>query len=540
MAEQPYPSATGTIPAVSRRAFWAILAIAVGHLVLVWLTRIPGVNWGEDDVGYLLLGQDLRSFHYRELQDVAAPTHARFPPGFPLFIAIFGLPFGDNIDWLLFLGALCTAISIVLVFDATRRVFGEAVGLLTAAVYAIGPASIIDAQRLASEPLFKLLVILGIWALTVRPHAAKFSNIGIFALLGAAMTRTAGVVLLPALILVLLLRREYRRAAVATGAIAAVVGGWMVWTLVAPEAADRRLYTSVVGLRTEAIVEHTTLADRVIERLPYLLTEGIPRALAFFTVPGTSVDNAIWLAVLLVTGVTGLVLMIRRWPEAVLVAGAYGAILITYVYLLRRFIHPVAPFILAGMFAGTAWLANRWLPRLRVVALGTLALALSIGPARRAAAELRIAAACDRSDPANDTDCLDRDKRAYLRLAYFVRDSTPPRSLLFGPNERGLYYHSHRLTINQDRGLKEDSTSLGPYLRGRGVTHVAAAVVGPRGWEGFRLVQKACRDFDLLRGFDERAFLFSVRASRDSAATTDACSATARFTGRGPSDGVDD
>ena len=93
---------------LGRGAILLVLAIAIAHAVTAWLGRTPGFGWGEDDAAYLLLGQSLRHFSYRELQDVGAPIHARFPPVFPLLLAMVGAPVGDNLGVLLAFVALCS------------------------------------------------------------------------------------------------------------------------------------------------------------------------------------------------------------------------------------------------------------------------------------------------------------------------------------------------------------------------------------------------------------------------------------------------
>ena len=99
-----------------------------------------------------------------------------------------------------------------------------------------------------------------------------------------------------------------------------------------------------------------------------------------------------------------------------------------------------------------------------------------------------------------------------------MRDSTPREAIVFVSKERAFFVHSGRKSINQDRGLQEDSASLGPYLRSRGVSFSAVSPVGVRSQQHNALVAKACRDFALARSWSAatREFVSLQRPVRPS------------------------
>ena len=193
------PEAPSPHTPVTRRALTLLSGAAIAHVVLAWLTRIPALSWGEDDAGYILLAQQLRHFGYREVQDIAAPIHARFPPGYPLLIAVLGWPFADATDALLALNMLFSVATIALTYLAARRYLGETIALLTAALFAINPMTVWDSAHVMAEAPFKFLMMLGVWALTREDEDARFAVLAGAAILAAALTRSAGLFLLPAL-----------------------------------------------------------------------------------------------------------------------------------------------------------------------------------------------------------------------------------------------------------------------------------------------------------------------------------------------------
>ena len=242
------------------RATWFALGFAVLHLGLAWMMRDPGFGWGEDNSAFLLLSRELQHFQYRETQDILAPVHARFPPGFPAMLAVVGALVGDRIEPLIAFVALCSAASVLLLFDTVRRVLGEELAVLSTGLYAINSSALGDAGSLMSESPFKLFMLLALWAASRETEGTRFAVIAGGATILAALTRTAGVVFIPALGAYWLWKRRYTW--VVGLALAAVpVAAWLAFSFNAPDASDRRLY--VADLKGS----HETVSDALLTRL---------------------------------------------------------------------------------------------------------------------------------------------------------------------------------------------------------------------------------------------------------------------------------
>lgn len=517
-----------------------LAVVVVVHVILAWWMRLPAVSWGEDDASYIQLAQQLRQLSYREVHDVTAPIHARFPPGYPLIIALAGWLFGDQPDWLVVINTALSVVTILLVYLTSRRHLGEPIALAVSALFALNPSTIFDSGHVMAEAAFKCWMLLGVWALTREAEGARFSVLAGGAIIAAALTRSAGIFLLPALFGYWVLQRRYARAGLLVVASALTVGVWLGWTLLAPDPESRRLYVADLGIATSQPRSRFAFLGDIVMRLPArmrrLSVETIPTTLALPVIPGTGVDNALWLVALVVLGGAGLAVMLRRWTSAALITVSYLILLVIWRYALQRFVNPIVPFLLAALFVGAEWLARRFAPRWGRATLAALFALLLVGAVRADHSWWRLTADCDRSTPSTSRGCWDTSYRVYLRAAQWVRDSTPPDAVFFVNKERAFYYHTARRTINQDRTLQEDSLSLAGYLRERGARYTVAAPVGLRAPEHYWLLASACRDFVVLRSFTERTLVMRLREPGD-AEDSRACGLLAPFRGPRPRPG---
>ncbi|MEO7513651.1 MAG: glycosyltransferase family 39 protein, partial [Gemmatimonadaceae bacterium] len=317
----------------SRRATWLLSGFLLAHAILAWINRIPGISWGEDDAGYLFLARELRQLSYRELQDIALPMHARFPPLYPLIIAVVGWPFGDALNALLLMNTMFSMGAVVLLFLATRRKLGENIALIASGLFAVNPMAVWDSGHLMAESAFKFFVLLGIWALTHEDDHVKFAVLAGAAAIAAALTRTAGVVLLPALFLYWLVNRRYRWATYLFVAGSLTVGVWLAWTFLAPEPEFRRLYVADLGLAGRRHSRLQLLQNTLLhlpDRTRHMVTVVVPFVLALPVIGDTIVDNVLWMLVTASVGFTGVILLVRRWQIAAFVLVFYAALLFVW------------------------------------------------------------------------------------------------------------------------------------------------------------------------------------------------------------------
>ena len=504
-----------------------MIVIALVHLVLAWVVRTPGFGWGEDDATFFLLARDLQSFHYRDIHDVLAPVHARFPPVFPAMLALVGKVTGNRLDVMLAFVGLCSAVSIVLFFDAARRSIGEDIALLMVAVYAINHTALSDAGSLMSEAPFKMFIALALWGAS-RDESARYAAVAVAGVVLAALTRSAGVVFLPALGAYWLLKRRYAWF-LGLAAASLLVVAWLWFTFNAPDADHRRLYVADLrGTQENMFDALARRLERIVPRARRYLTTMIPWTISVPTIPGTIVDNVVWLLLFLVLGLLGMLASFRRWTLAAFFLVAYGGLVLVWRFLFERLVQPIVPLIFAMMLLGCT-VALRKYPRYRFAALLTLSGLLAIGALQRTVPQVAERLACDRSAPADSESCWPGPEREFLALANWVRDSTPSDAVFLVSKERTFYVQSGRKTINQDRAHEEDSASIGGFLRSRGVTFTVLTPVGILAKTQGELLGKSCRDFDLVRQFTARTMLFRVRPEPSASDSTAACEATRAY-----------
>ncbi|HEX6314819.1 MAG TPA: glycosyltransferase family 39 protein, partial [Gemmatimonadaceae bacterium] len=418
---------------------------------------------------------------------------------------------------------------LLLVFDATRRTIGHEVALLVSALYAINPIALNDAGNLMSEAPFKLFLALALWGAVREKEGTRYAFVAGAGVILAALTRTAGVVFLPALAGYWLFKRRY--VWVAGLALASIpVLAWIGFSFNAPDASDRRLY--VADLRGPANSISVSIMKRLGRFIPQTrlyLTEFIPWTLALPTVRGTVVDNVIWLIVTIVLGAAGLIALIRRWTLAALFLVTYAALLMVWRFAFVRLVNPIVPLLLITLIAGGSLLASKFVPRYATQALIVLSALMLIGAGRRTTEELATRLGCDRSAPATSPACWPDPDRELLTLAHWVRDSTPADAVFFVSKERAFFVHSGRKSINQDRALREDAESIGDYLRSRGVSYTVMSPIGIFAGRHARLVTRACREFELVRQFSSRTLLLRVLPEPASTEDTATCAAARAY-----------
>jgi hypothetical protein len=238
-------AARAVAPASSRDVWSSYSADRVAPLVLgaivlavALLTITPWpVGVFQDDAIYVVLAKALASGEgFRMINMPGAPHGTHFPPGYPLVLAVLWKlfpSFPDNIVVFKFLNAGFLAGTAVGTYRFGRLRLGlEPLGAATAAT--VGTISVVVLMItgvVLSEPLYMLLVIP---TLLLAERAAEDGSprtaAGAGALIGVlALVRTVGTFLVPAALLVLLVRRRWRSAAILLCSALVFIVPWQLW-----------------------------------------------------------------------------------------------------------------------------------------------------------------------------------------------------------------------------------------------------------------------------------------------------------------------
>jgi hypothetical protein len=219
-------------------AAWYPLASAalVGAAALAAITAVPvGVTW--DDAVYLVGAKSIATgAGYRFLHLAGAPPAVHFPVVWPALLAVIwklNPSFPDNGVLLKLVNPLLLAAAAALAcrYGARRLDLPSPVAALAAVVFAAAWPLAALAGTLAPEPLFIVTLFL---ALATADAAAdrggwRRAVVAGVAAGAVALVMSAGLALVPALIVSLVVARRSREAVVAAVGAAALLVPWQFW-----------------------------------------------------------------------------------------------------------------------------------------------------------------------------------------------------------------------------------------------------------------------------------------------------------------------
>lgn len=498
------------------RALVLISLLVAIHVVLAWVTRNPGISWGEDDAEYMVLSQELLRGTYAERWDADAPAHARLPPGFPALLAVTNVAFGDHVDAYTLLVLCCSAAALALMFFVVRRQLGDGVALFVAGLTAINYMAVSDAGNVMAEAPFRLWATLTLWAASRENPRTRHLVLAGAAAVVAGLTRSIGVAVIAGLIVHWMLERRWKAVALLlVGSLP--VGLWFLWTLIAPDPNERSLYLHSVMIGVQATSESTNdatwlvLLKRTMGNMIFYTRSLVPVSLSFVGISANPIDNLGWAALAIVTVPLGVRVAWQRWRLLVLVLLFYGAALAVWPWQYERFVSPVTSMLLVLIGAGVVQLFRHRTARAQHLALAGVASFFVLGSLQTGLPKLRDMMACDRSNPLESPTCLTEDRRGLLRLAAYARENTPQDAVFFVPKEGAFYLHSGRRTIREYSLNDVPADSLAAVLLRNGVSYAVVTPIGMfRGYNSINIA-KACRAFDSVAAFEGDAVLLRIR-----------------------------
>ena len=523
-------------PSVGPRGARALGAVAVGlltlHLALGWMLRAPALGAGHDDAVYLLLGRGLFDLSYRSYWIVGAPTATQYPPVYPALLAISGatapggFPHGVALNLLLSTAALG-------IFTALAWRWSPVAAVSALAIAAVNPALLGMAGRVASEPAFGLFLYLTLWCAVVKPDRWY---LGLLAALAAAFSRSIGVAVVAGLFIYWLSQRRWRPAAWMAMVGGLTLGSWFVRAALAPGQLPGQSYLAdaQLGLKgpqkrqrallpapapapaggdtTKAVqppstkrpVENALLRTvgavlrRVRSNISHYATRDIPSVFFVPTLPGTIIDNVLWLVVLIGLGGAGAVALGRANLIGPIVAGCYFAILFVWPYVLERFLIPVIPMIALVLAEGARHAFGRiarWLGPATAAAIAVVLTATGLAQDRRAFAER---AACDRLRPYRSKGCFERVEFGFLQVVADVDRLTPPEAALLTPKAASVYYLIGRRAVGERFAGTLDPDQLDGYLRRQGADYVLVSQIHSDQATIAEILRARCREWQVI------------------------------------------
>lgn len=361
------------------REGWGVLLLALALSAALALARFDSFQVGAfyDDAHYVVLAEALADGHGMRLVSYPeAPPEWAFPPGWPLMLAPVAALFPARYDALKLLSLACWLGSIPLVHRLSAGRLAPPWRWLLTLLVALHPALVQTAGMVMSEAPYLFFSLLALvlferWSeRDGREERQERPGLRTGLLLAAAaaaawaqLVRTVGIALSPAFVAAPLLRRRWRDAALAAGALAACLLPQLAWSLARRGdllSAGYRFHI-FTGSPLDKLGHMAANAREYAVILPDLLVPLFgPRLAPALAGAGLGWVPAALRAALLAGVAIGFALLLRRPRALELYAVAYsGAVLAFWNPVLEsaqeRYLLPLLPFLyLCLLRAGAA------------------------------------------------------------------------------------------------------------------------------------------------------------------------------------------
>ncbi len=525
------PDYTGLIDGrLDGRLMWAIVAVLLLiHAVLAWSGREIAVLTAQDDVRYLLLGESLRDLAYRDLFLVGSPPHNVYPPGYPAFLAPWGMIGSGSFASVIVSNIIFSTAALGLAFAAIRRVWSATGAILCLTCLAVNPFLVARAGGVRSESLYMFLTLLALWALTWKTASPRRPLIAGAAAVLAGLTRTVGVSLIAAIGVGWMLRRRQKAASILIAAAAATVGAWLLWSALAPGQYEGVHYFAKALTDTEEPLLGT-LVRRFSTLVPNYGARSTPWVLALPTISGTSADNVLWAAIVAVGIIAGLFEMLRRWPVVTGYLLLYALILVFWPYYLPRFLEPAVPLLVPTLLLGLGLMTRRLGKRWSLGVIAAMALLMTGGGLSRTLEAVSYRRGCEAFSLQNPPACIQEDRASYLRALHYVDAHAPTDAVFMTGKPETLYYYTGRRSVLIESVSSAGAETLPSTLRERGVDYVLLGNLHVNEIERLHpALQQHCESFSVEAFFEPRTYLLRVGETGEGPAEdTTARGATAR------------
>lgn len=473
-----------------------IFVVVVAAYLLLRGTALFLVGAYNDDGVYVMLGKSLAEGNgYRLAYLIGNPVAVKYPPGLPALLAIpwvLGGTLAAVRTTVEILNPVACGIAAAVIWWIGRRDLALSPGPL--AVAAIGPFLLDQAVQYYNIPIAEPYFLLG-WAVAVALAATVSRIRGALALglvlAATSLFRSAGLVLIPACLVALALRRLQ----------------WRVVLVAAAAATTPLIVWGVAHARLVALGPLSSSPDEVsyLSWIPfgspqfswYLVHVPWKNASAYLSelsgaLAGPLIVGHSLVFGALVAAIVGSVLSWRKAPAIVLTVAPSVAVILLWPFAQDRLLLPVLPLI--GLLAAVAIEKSvRNLPeRFRLVlpialVLTTLVVGFRQMELRRVAATSFVQGRTPKPRDSSIFFALAVNSRHIGVLSKWIRAYTTPQDRLLVDFPAGTYLYSGRETLSGSPAEPDYGPSVfrypGRYLAERilhdSVTIVAIGIRGP-------------------------------------------------------------
>jgi len=451
----------------------------VGTLLAFSVVFDEDLDLNGDNTNYYMLGKALRlGKGYTNIDLVTEVPATNFPPGYPVMVAVTMTLFSEEIVTIKTANGIFFAVSVLLLLHLFHRLSGSIHLAFVASVSAALNGHLLRYSTIIMSEIPFLLFSTA--ALLFFLHARSPSFAGLlrnphlylffFCLIFSCYIRTAGLSLLGGVLLVLLLRRDWKYLLLVCGVFILAMLPWSLRARRLGAASYVSQFVLVNPYRPElGQIGFGDLLTRVVNNasryVSYEIRNGCFSFLSFDYTRVGSIDPVHFALGIVAVLVMAFGVYAIRCHRA-LIAGyllATLAILLCWpeAWVGIRFLLPVIPLLVFcffnGLWAALRLLRGRFAPRLQ---LGPLFLLPLVLPLVDDLPELHREAAA--SYPAG--------WRNYFEMARWVRRNLPEDAVVCCRKSSIFYMHAHRYVTRYD--LIPDPDEFIEHLRQRKVTHV--------------------------------------------------------------------
>lgn len=201
--------------------------LSLAYLAWSYTSELGGL--GGDNAVYLFSAEHLSPFASGSALAASYFAGSPYPPLFPLSLGLLGA----NVDLLVsHLAVTSFLLMALLVLYKWQRslAFSAWPAFALAFLFACLPGTYFQTLEILSETLYLLMTLLGLWMYQQSQTSRRAWLLGAATAIAAAtLTRTAGVTLLAALLIHMLLMNRSSRSALAAVIALTPVGAWQVW-----------------------------------------------------------------------------------------------------------------------------------------------------------------------------------------------------------------------------------------------------------------------------------------------------------------------
>jgi hypothetical protein len=423
----------------------AAVALVAGLAVV---DRLP-VGVAVDDAMYVVLARALATGQgYRFLSVPGLPAATHFPPGYPVVLALVSFiapSFPDNVVVFKALNAVFLAIATVGIALLLRRRLDVGAGwaATVALATAVSIPMLLLSSMVLSELCFIALVLLILPALERLVDApqppARVLALGV-AIALSALVRSHGVVLLPAALLALALRRRWRDCTLLAGAAIVALVPWQLWMMRHADA----LPASMLGMYgSYATWWLRGLREMGPAMIGATLAKTIPEIYVMFAQLFSPMRGALPYAatfgLLALLAIVGSVASWRRIPVTLAFLASYLGIVLVWPFPTARFVWTVWPLLLALVVLGARAAVQRieW-PAWRRAGLGLAFTWVVVG---YAVFEVRGVRGALWSSVAR------ANTAAIAPTVRWVAANTAPGEIVAADNESAVYLYANRQAL---------------------------------------------------------------------------------------------